>query len=46
MPQTIPQFVSKWLPSLTAYEYLRFATKRDWAWEFLRRNFQYQANAR
>jgi hypothetical protein len=33
-------------PSLQAYEYLRTATKSDWAWEYLRRNFDYQASAR
>jgi transcriptional regulator len=33
-------------PSLAAYEYLCGATKPDWAWEYLRRNFDYQASAR
>jgi hypothetical protein len=33
-------------PSLQGYEYLRTATKSDWAWEYLRRNFDYQASAR
>jgi hypothetical protein len=34
------------LASLMAYEYLRAATMPDWAWEYLRRNFDYQASAR
>ena len=34
------------LPSLIAYDYLRTATMPDWAWEYLRRNFDYQAGAR
>jgi hypothetical protein len=33
-------------PSLQSYEYLRTATKSDWAWEYLRRNCDYQASAR
>ena len=33
-------------PSLAAYEHLRGATKPDWAWEYLRRNPDYQASAR
>ena len=33
-------------PSLQTYDYLRAATKSDWAWEYLRRNFDYQASAR
>jgi transcriptional regulator len=33
-------------PSLLAYEYLCGATKPDWAWEYLRRNVDYQASAR
>jgi hypothetical protein len=32
--------------SLQAYDYLRTATNSDWAWEYLRRNFDYQASAR
>jgi hypothetical protein len=32
--------------SLMAYEYLCAATMPDWAWEYLRRNFDYQASAR
>jgi hypothetical protein len=28
------------------YEYLRAATASDWAWEYLRRNPGYQADAR
>jgi hypothetical protein len=31
---------------LQAYEYLRTAAKSDWAWEYLRRNAEYQASAR
>ena len=34
------------LPALIAYDYLRTATMPDWAWECLRRNFDYQASAR
>ncbi len=34
------------LPSLIAYDYLRSATMPDWAWECLRRNYNYQAGAR
>jgi hypothetical protein len=41
MPQI--QMTPAWSPSLQAYEYLRTATKSDWAWEYLRRNFDYQA---
>jgi hypothetical protein len=33
-------------PSVQAYDYLRTATKSDWAWEYLRRNDDYQASAR
>jgi hypothetical protein len=33
------------LPSLIAYDYLRSATMPDWAWECLRRNYDYQAGA-
>jgi hypothetical protein len=33
-------------PSLQSYEYLRTASKSDWAWEYLRRNCDYQASAR
>jgi Family of unknown function (DUF6499) len=33
-------------PSPAAYEYLCTATMPDWAWEYLRRNFDYQASAR
>jgi hypothetical protein len=35
-----------WPASLQAYEYLRSAAMSDWAWEYLRRNFKYQARAR
>jgi hypothetical protein len=31
---------------LQDYEYLRTAAMTDWAWEYLRRNFDYQASAR
>jgi hypothetical protein len=31
MPQI--QVTPAWPPSLLAYEYLRTATKSDWAWE-------------
>ena len=44
MPQT--QVTPAWPPSLQAYEYLRTATKSDWAWEYLRRNADYQPEAR
>lgn len=44
MPQI--QVTPAWPPSLLAYEYLRTATKSDWAWEYLRRNAEYQASAR
>jgi hypothetical protein len=43
MPQI--QVTPAWPPSLQAYEYLRTATKSDWAWEYLRRNPEYQARA-
>ena len=35
-----------WPASLQAYEYLRSAAMSDWAWEYLRRNSDYQACAR
>jgi hypothetical protein len=35
-----------WPALLHDYEYLRAATMPDWAWEFLRRNVEYQAGAR
>jgi hypothetical protein len=44
MPQI--QVTPAWPPSLQAYEYLCAATKSDWAWEYLRRNPDYQASAR
>jgi hypothetical protein len=44
MPQI--QVTPAWPPSLQAYEYLCTATQSDWAWEYLRRNFDYQASAR
>ena len=34
-----------WPPSLEAYDYLSRLTWRDWAWEGLRRNHTYQADA-
>jgi hypothetical protein len=33
-------------PVLEAYDYLRGLVPRDWAWEGLRRNPRYQADAR
>ena len=35
-----------WPPDLEAYDYLSRLTWRDWAWEGLRRNPAYQADAR
>jgi Family of unknown function (DUF6499) len=35
-----------WPKPLQAYEHLRTATMTDWAWEYLRRNLAYQADAR
>lgn len=35
-----------WPATLHDYEYLRAATMPEWAWEYLRRNFDYQASAR
>jgi hypothetical protein len=35
-----------WPPPLQAYDYLSTVTWRDWAWEGLRRNQTYQADAR
>lgn len=32
--------------ALHDYEYLHAATMSDWAWEYLRRNCDYQASAR
>jgi hypothetical protein len=34
-----------WPPPLEAYDYLSRLTWRDWAWEGLRRNQNYQADA-
>jgi hypothetical protein len=34
-----------WPASLDAYEYLKTLTRRDWAWEALRRNPAYQRQA-
>jgi hypothetical protein len=34
-----------WPPPLDAYDYLRSLTRRDWAWEMLRRNQTYQRHA-
>ena len=34
-----------WPPPLQAYDYLSTVTWRDWAWEGLRRNQTYQAEA-
>jgi hypothetical protein len=36
----------QWPRSLDAYEYLRTAAKPEWAWECLRRNPAYRAQAR
>jgi len=44
MPQI--RLYPAWPKSLQDYEYLRTAGINDWAWEFLRRNFDYQADAR
>lgn len=35
-----------WPPTLETYDYMRFLTLRDWAWEGLRRNPAYQDEAR
>ena len=35
-----------WPPQTGAYDYLRLVSSRDWAWEGLRRNPTYQAEAR
>jgi hypothetical protein len=35
-----------WSPPLEAYDYLSGLAPRDWAWEGLRRNPRYQADAR
>ena len=40
------QVTPGWPRSLQVYEYLRTATRSDWAWEYLRRNSEYQAEAR
>ena len=40
------QVTSAWPRPLQAYEYLRTVTRFDWAWEYLRRNSEYQAEAR
>ena len=34
-----------WPPPLAAYDHLRSLTRRDWAWELLRRNRTYQRQA-
>ncbi|MGE3703327.1 MAG: hypothetical protein AB7G08_32005 [Hyphomicrobiaceae bacterium] len=46
MLQAGPLVVPESLPSLVAYEYLRIAIRSDWAWEYLRRNLDYQTSAR
>ncbi len=46
MSQSCAHLGSNQLPSLLDYDYLRTAAMPDWAWEYLRRNFEYQANAR
>ena len=35
-----------WPPALESYDYLSSLVARDWAWEGLRRNQSYQAEAR
>src|SRR6187401_1804844 len=35
-----------WSPALESYDYLSSLIARDWAWEGLRRNQSYQAEAR
>lgn len=35
-----------WPPPLEAYDYMRLLSRRDWAWEGLRRNPAYQEEAR
>ena len=35
-----------WPPTLEAYDYMRTLSRRDWAWEGLRRNPRYQDEAR
>ncbi len=35
-----------WPPTLDAYDYMRTLSRRDWAWEGLRRNPAYQEEAR
>lgn len=35
-----------WPPTLAAYDYTRTLTRRDWAWEGLRRDPAYQDEAR
>jgi hypothetical protein len=44
MPQN--RLFPAWPKLLQDYEYLRTAAMKDWAWEYLRRNFDYQADAR
>jgi hypothetical protein len=44
MPQI--RLCPAWPKPLQDCEYLRTATMNDWAWEYLRRNFDYQASAR
>lgn len=34
-----------WPPTLESYDYLSSLVARDWAWEGLRRNESYQAEA-
>lgn len=46
MPQVNVDVGPRRPPSLMAYDYLRAATMPDWAWEYLRRNFDYQSSAR
>src|SRR5262245_50070810 len=46
MPAVAELVGPKWPPPLEAYDYLARLTWRDWAWEGLRRNPHYQADAR
>jgi hypothetical protein len=47
MPQMSPIHQgAAWPKPLKAYEYLRTATMTEWAWEYLRRNPDYRADAR
>ena len=46
MSTAAQRFGPPWPPaSLQVYDYLSFLTRRDWAWEGLRRNTAYQTAA-